>query len=217
MIDAAVVEAILAIPGAWHASRELLSRRKPDSQAVLRELDTMRANLVTFSAVGSWFTEAKELHQNLQNVDVALEQCDELYVRATALGGFDPQAYPLGEVRRCWNSANTRALNRLVASFESMRYVKKTALVEVGEGRWRRIPQWGEETVQFKRRIDAVFAEVDRHPSPSADQKREAADALNALVHHIKRQMILADCEIRDQAIAISNVLADVARDLKHG
>lgn len=216
MVDLAVVEAILAIPGAWHASRELLSRRKPDAGAVLQKLDTMRDSLVTFSAVGSWFDEVKQLHQNLQNADVALEQCDELYVRATASGSFDPQAYSLGEARRCWKSAETRALNRLVASFESMRYVKRT-LVEVEEGRWRRIPEWGEETLRLKRRIDAVFAEVDRHASPSADQKRETADALDAMCHHIKRQMILADCEIRDQAIAISNVLADVARDLKHG
>lgn len=215
MVDPAVFEAFLSIPGAVHASRELLSRRKPDLKAALQELDTMKANLVTFSAVGSWFGEAKELHQNLQYADVALEPCVEVYVRATASGVFDPKAYSLGDARKSWNSAKAHALNRLIASFASMRHVEKT-LVDAGDDLLR-VPKWGVQTVQLKRRIDAVFAALDRLPSASDGHIVEAADALKTLSDHIKHQMMVADYEIRNQATAISKVLADVARDLKNG
>lgn len=219
MFDAGVIEAILSIPGAFHASRELLARKKPDPKAALVELDAMRANLLTFSAVGAWFDEVKQLHQNLQNVDVALEPSVRCYSLATSSGAFNSEAYPLGVARNCWDTTKPHSLNNLIDSLGSMRYVKveDTVIVETEGSGLRRIPRWGVQTIYLKTRIDALFGDIDRRPPASAQQIREVAENLKILADHIKGQMIAADGAIRLRATKISEALASLARDLKEG
>ena|ERR1700741_536365 len=213
MVDVSIIEAILSIPGALQASRDFLARKKPDPKAALQELDNVRANLLVFSAIGAWFDEVKQLHQNLQNVDVALEPCVRCYSQATASGVFVPERYPLGTARDCWNVAKPHSLNRLIDSLGSMRYVTETILVETEGGGKRRIPRWGAHTVELKVCVDNAFAEMDRRPS--TDQVRKAGVALKTLADHIKNRMIIADREIRDRATEISEALARLERDLQ--
>jgi hypothetical protein len=214
-----MIEALLAVPGTLHALRELLAAKKPDSKTGLAKLEAMRASLVTFSTVGAWLDEARQLHQSLRDVDIALAPSVESFARATGDGYFESFNYDLGKARRCWETAKPHSLNGLIETLGWTRFVKDTSLIATETGTLR-IPRWGVQVRELRTQIDAAFLAIDRNPDPPPPPPAQifaAATSLKALYDHIKTQMLLADQEVRDRVSRISKALSTLEQDLKNG
>jgi hypothetical protein len=214
-----MIEAILAIPGALQSLRDLINKPKPDTQAILGQLDLVRGSFVDFSSEGARFVEARGLRQHLQMVSIALGPSDHCYQRAVRGGSFNPRQYSLGSARESWNIAQQQALPSLMEFMAAMGHLddEHTVRVEIKKGIYRRIPVWGEETLDWMTQIKIAFKAIDQHHSVPPDEIRVVANALRDFSNHIREQMAAADHEFHKRADTISKALETLARDLKHG
>ncbi|HEX2190743.1 MAG TPA: hypothetical protein VHG51_17680 [Longimicrobiaceae bacterium] len=218
----AVAQAILAVPGALLAAKDMLGRRQPDVGAALGQLDTVQYKLAEFAKFGSVLDEVKTLHQLLQAVDTSLQDVWTMYVGACAEGFFSAASFPLGDVRRRWYAARRHSVNELIEFFGRMEHATDTVKHDFGGYDYRRIPRWAVQTVRLKNKIDEHFARIDRTRVSAAaplteEQVLDVAVSLQEFVEHVRARLISADREIRDAAGLFGNVLSRVAKEMENG
>lgn len=214
-----MLETILAVPGALQSLRDLLNRPKPDPEALLKQLEVVRGSFVDFSNEGARFAEARALRQHLQMVSIALGPSENCFQKALRGGIFVPKYYSLGSARESWSITQQQALPSLMEFLGGMRYLagEDTIRIEIKRGVYKRIPAWGQETLDWTSQIKSAFKAVDQNPPVSLDQITAIASALRDFSHHIREQMVAADQEFHNRADSISNALETLARELKHG
>lgn len=211
-MDTNTIQALLAIPPAVAAIRDLLLRARggPEVDGALKQLRQLKASIEIFCNLHQWLREAKEYHDYLSMLDHSLERTFQETIKARAGGPFNPEALNVPEARKAWDGANIFSLEKVLSFAQGINYIEPLPLTIDSTGAFRSGPPWARKLLELRAEIKNVFEQYDRG---NMNVKYAMFDALDRMVSHVKSEMIRANQMIRKEA----GVLADALHRLQGG
>lgn len=210
----ATIALFCQVPQTLWAVIQLLKRKEPDFEAAARKLEELRCQVRDFCRVHSWLREAKDLHDHLSNLHIALRIPVEQSRTFLAQRG-NLEAMRLGNIADIWRAVSGYHLGKLLGFAESISEVEKVPL-ETGEALdFKTGPKWARDVLAAKKAIDDALA---RHASGKADIKhhRILADSLDALDATLTSQMGRINEAIRKVAGELERALREVKGSLSN-
>lgn len=170
---AAIISAICSIPQAIKAARDMLAGKAPDVAAISARLADIEEALRKYAGARTWFSEAKELHDNVVHVENALAPAFTETARAydNVDGKFSPDGFEFSKVRKAWmQSAYTRTNLRSFAT--SSRELFECVELD-GSGKPTAGAAWLRDFFEIEARIEALFRKADKrvHIEPKLKQE----------------------------------------------
>jgi hypothetical protein len=217
MIDVAVVGAILAVPPAIQAVRDLVARKDPSlAHQIEKSLKEAEKHLLEFSAIGGLFAEAKSYHEKLTQIDLAMSELLEAASLPTRKGGFDHDAFNRDHIFPGWRRIRDirEFLPSLIHLMQTCRQIADNplSLGEAGE------PTGGPRDFQlfviYRNEMDGLIRSYD--PRSTVDKER-ICDKLDEFSHHLRHQILVADTMIIENATNLADALSELRHRLSGG
>ncbi len=213
MLDVGVVNAILAVPPAIQAVRDLLGSKNPIlAKQVETSLKNAESSLIQFSEIGVLFLEAKTYHEKLTQIDLAMGELMELVASPLRRGGFDHDAFDREKIFSGWRRIRDvkEFLPSLLYFLASVRKLSSEPLLlesaNVAGG-----PKEFQLFVIYRNSIDGAIRSYDPK-TPVC--KEDICDKIDQFSHHVRHQMLSADGMIIANATALGEALRDLRKRL---
>jgi hypothetical protein len=191
-----VVDVATKIPKAFRDLRDLLAGKGHRNDPALSKLEIVRQYIVSLSEAHEWLDEAKQWHQQLQNLDSAFEPIRREYANATDRGKLILQDFRIAEARKAWAAAKPHSLSQLVVFAGTIRYIEPSPLSINPDGTASG-PAWACRLVEVRDRLDRLFKQHDANNLKAIPGIIEGLDEVTNLV---KTTMHEADEKIRRTA-----------------
>lgn len=205
MVDFGLVQTLLAIPGALEALRSLSSKYSTsDADNALKRIAEIENSLSNFSRTALWFREAKELHENLTQLDQGIE--DLVFVAALPYGegGFNPDKLNMEKMIITWRAVRNSFIIKLLTFFQDVKIINEEPLVLDEDSRPISGPDYMLRFAKLKYDIDSLFS---IYSPGDSDKKKMVCDLVEKLHDHTKAQVLSADRMIITMAFEMSECL----------
>jgi hypothetical protein len=207
MIDAAVVGAILAVPPAIQAVRDLLKHKDPTlARQIEVSLTNAEEQLLQFTKIGDIFYEAKSYHEKLTQIDLAMSPLLEASSAPTRRGGFDPDEFDRDIIFDAWRRIRDikEFLPSLFQFLQTATGIAAEALKIDTVGNPIGGPQEFQLFVVYKNEVDSLIRKYDPR---SSEVKEEICDRIDQFIHHLRHQILQADSIIIENAMTLASTL----------
>src|SRR3954453_9468511 len=109
----AAFQTILAIPGALQSIRELTTLLGPHKETIDKDIDLIKNALLSFSFSAKWFSDAKEYHDVLTNLDIGMQDLVHLAMEPSNEGGFNADRFDTRKFILTWRSIRSNHFLRV--------------------------------------------------------------------------------------------------------
>ncbi len=197
------LQALIGLPECVVALQGMIASSKSDKQELAFHIFEVRDRLLKFTELHAWLAEAKDLHQLLQAVDIALDDARRHWLELRLHRQRDLNE-TLEIVLHIWQTTKRHSLILLLAFLRDMSSIDRTVLFEDHWGRRFRVPEQALTIFERTRDIERLVARLNALSPFLAQQQAlerekiawDIAGHLYSLSDEIKSLMVDADRDI---------------------
>jgi hypothetical protein len=159
------------------------------------------------------FQEAKNYHEKLTQIDIAILELVDEASRPMSSGGFNPDHFNSASIALHWRKVRNTSvlLPSLINITQNLRFYDDHPLPQDPPGPF--IPG-GERLVRLLRHRNAIDRLIRDYDAKNISCKEEICDTIDQFSHYIKDEILNADRLIIENASALATVLADLSTKL---